>query len=50
MLDISIEAALRIADVVRRISALREVAYQDYAGLQMLDLEVNQSPTTDHRP
>jgi len=39
-LDISIEAAQRIADVVRKISALREIAYQDYAGLRMLDLEL----------
>jgi len=49
-LDISIEAAHRIADVVRKISALREIAYQDYAGLRMLDLEVNSSSMTDHRP
>jgi DNA-binding response OmpR family regulator len=40
-LDISLEAAHRIADVVRKISALREVSYQDYAGLRMLDLEVS---------
>jgi DNA-binding response OmpR family regulator len=40
-LDISIEAAHRIADVVRKISALREVSYQDYAGLRMLDLEAS---------
>lgn len=38
-LDISLEAAHRIADVVRKISALREVSYQDYAGLRMIDLE-----------
>ncbi|HEU5103308.1 MAG TPA: response regulator [Roseiflexaceae bacterium] len=38
-LDISLEAAHRIADAVRKISALREVVYQDYAGLRMLDLE-----------
>src|SRR5258707_4334265 len=47
-LDISIEAAQRIADVVRKISALREITYQNYAGLRMIDLE--QSPATDHRP
>ncbi|MEO7912104.1 MAG: response regulator [Roseiflexaceae bacterium] len=40
-LDISIAAAHRIADVVRKISALREITYQDYAGLRMLDLEVS---------
>jgi DNA-binding response OmpR family regulator len=40
-LDISLEAAHRIADVVRKISALREVTYQDYAGLRMLDLEAS---------
>jgi DNA-binding response OmpR family regulator len=44
-LEISLEAAQRIADVVRKISALQEVAYQDYAGLRMLDLEVNRPPT-----
>jgi DNA-binding response OmpR family regulator len=47
-LDISLEAAHRIADVVRKISALQEVAYQDYAGLRMLDLEVNRPPATNH--
>ena len=40
-LDISIEAAHRIADVVRKISALREIAYQDYAGMRMIDLETS---------
>jgi len=40
-LDISLEAAHRIADVVRKISALHEVTYQDYAGLRMLDLEAS---------
>jgi DNA-binding response OmpR family regulator len=45
-LDISLEAAHRIADVVRKISALQEVTYQDYAGLRMLDLEVNRPPAT----
>jgi DNA-binding response OmpR family regulator len=40
-LDISIEAAQRIAEVVRKISALREISYQDYAGLRMLDLETS---------
>jgi DNA-binding response OmpR family regulator len=47
-LEISIGAAQRIADVVRKISALREITYQDYAGMRMIDLE--QSPTTDHQP
>jgi len=42
-LDISIEAAQRIAKAVRKISALREIIYQDYAGMRMLDLEANQS-------
>jgi DNA-binding response OmpR family regulator len=40
-LDISIEAAQRIAEVVRKISALREITYQDYAGLRMIDLETS---------
>ena len=44
-LDISIAAAHRIADVVRKISALREITYQDYAGLRMLDLEVSTQET-----
>jgi DNA-binding response OmpR family regulator len=38
-LEISLEAAHRIADVVRRISALQEISYQDYAGMRMIDLE-----------
>jgi len=40
-LEISVAAAHRIADVVRKISALREIAYQDYAGLRMIDLEAS---------
>jgi CheY-like chemotaxis protein len=40
-LEISITAAHRIADVVRKISELREIAYQDYAGLRMIDLEAS---------
>lgn len=40
-LDISIAAAHRIADAVRKISALREITYQDYAGLRMIDLETS---------
>jgi DNA-binding response OmpR family regulator len=40
-LEISIEAAERIADVVRKIAALRAISYQDYAGMRMLDLEAN---------
>ena len=40
-LEISIAAAQRIADTIRKISALREVTYQDYAGMRMLDLEVS---------
>jgi DNA-binding response OmpR family regulator len=41
-LEISLESAQRIADVVRRIAALREVSYQDYDGLRLLDLKVNE--------
>jgi DNA-binding response OmpR family regulator len=40
-LEISIEATHRIADVVRKISALQEISYQDYAGLRMIDLEMS---------
>jgi DNA-binding response OmpR family regulator len=38
-LAISIESAHRIADVVRRIAALREISYQEYHGLRLLDLK-----------
>ena len=40
-LEVCIESAQRIADVVRRIAALREVSYQEYHGLRLLDLKVN---------
>ena len=38
-LEVCLESAHRIADVVRKISALHEVAYQEYGGLRLLDLE-----------
>lgn len=41
-LEISIESAHRIADVVRRIAALREISYEDYAGLRLLDLKAKE--------
>ena len=46
-LDISIEAAHRIAEVVRKIAALREITYQDYAGMRMIDLEVSRVEIRD---
>jgi DNA-binding response OmpR family regulator len=42
-LEVCLESAHRIADVVRKISALHEVAYQEYGGLRLLDLEANQT-------
>jgi DNA-binding response OmpR family regulator len=42
-LQISIESAHRIAEVVRRIAALREISYQEYAGLRLLDLTADES-------
>lgn len=41
-LGVSLESAHRIADVVRRISALREVNYQEYHGIRLLDLKANE--------
>jgi DNA-binding response OmpR family regulator len=37
-LEVCLNSAQRIADVVRRIAALREINYLDYNGLKMLDL------------
>lgn len=37
-LEVCLGSAQRIADVVRRIAALREINYLDYNGLKMLDL------------
>jgi DNA-binding response OmpR family regulator len=41
-LEIALESAHRIADVVHRIAALREISYQDYHGLRLLDLKVDE--------
>jgi DNA-binding response OmpR family regulator len=41
-LEVCLESAQRIADVVRRIAALREVSYQEYHGMRLLDLKVNE--------
>jgi DNA-binding response OmpR family regulator len=38
-LEISLDSAHRIADVVRRIAALREISYEEYHGLRLLDLK-----------
>ncbi|KPV50771.1 hypothetical protein SE17_24995 [Kouleothrix aurantiaca] len=38
-LQIAIDSAKRIATVVRKIMALREVAYQEYGGLRLIDLD-----------
>jgi DNA-binding response OmpR family regulator len=38
-LEVSLESAQRIADVVRRIAALREISYEEYHGLRMLELK-----------
>jgi CheY-like chemotaxis protein len=38
-LEICIESARRIADVIRKILALEEVVYQEYSGIRLLDLE-----------
>lgn len=37
-MEISLESAHRIAGVVRRISALQEVAYQEHGGIRLIDL------------
>jgi DNA-binding response OmpR family regulator len=41
-LEIAVESAKRIADVVRRIVALREISYEEYAGMRMLDLKARE--------
>jgi DNA-binding response OmpR family regulator len=46
-LEICLESARRIADVIRKIMALRDVVYQDYHGMRLLDLEVNQPAPDD---
>jgi DNA-binding response OmpR family regulator len=38
-LEVALESAHRIADVMRRIAALREVSYEEYHGLRLLDLK-----------
>ena len=38
-LEVCIESARRIADVIRKISALQDVVYQEYSGIRLLDLE-----------
>ena len=43
-LEVCLESSHRIADVVRKFSALRKVSYQDYGGLRLLDLEANPLP------
>ncbi len=43
-LGICLESAKRIADVVRKISALREVEYQEFDGMRLLDLGSGQLP------
>jgi len=46
-LEICLESARRIADVIRRIMALQDVVYQDYHGMRLLDLQVNQPAPDD---
>ncbi len=41
-LQVCLESTQRIADVVRRIAALRQVSYQEYHGMRLLDLKVNE--------
>lgn len=43
-LEICLESAKRVADVVRKISVLHDVAYQEYGGFRLLDLEVRRPP------
>jgi signal transduction histidine kinase len=38
-LEICLASSQRIAEVVRKILALQEVAYQEYGGVRMLDLD-----------
>jgi DNA-binding response OmpR family regulator len=42
-LEISLESAHRIAEVVRRIAALREITYEEYHGLRLLDLKSHEA-------
>jgi DNA-binding response OmpR family regulator len=42
-LEISLESAHRIAEVVRRIAALREISYEEYQGLRLLDLKSHEA-------
>jgi DNA-binding response OmpR family regulator len=42
-LEISLESAHRIADVVRRIAALREISYEEYHGMRLLDLKSHEA-------
>lgn len=39
VLEVCLESAQRIAEVVRKVATLREVVYQEYGGLQLLDLD-----------
>jgi DNA-binding response OmpR family regulator len=41
-LKVAFESSQRIADVVRRIAALREISYEEYAGMRMLDLKAKE--------
>jgi DNA-binding response OmpR family regulator len=42
-IEIALESAHRIADVVRRIAALREISYEEYYGLRLLNLQADGS-------
>ena len=42
-LEVALESAHRIADVMRRIAALREVSYEEYHGLRLLDLKSHEA-------
>jgi DNA-binding response OmpR family regulator len=42
---VCLEEVARIADVVRRMSAIRDVAYREYSGLHLLDLDRSSSLT-----
>jgi two-component system sensor histidine kinase HydH len=42
-LEIALESAHRIADVVRQIAALHEISYQEYYGLRLLNLHADAS-------
>jgi DNA-binding response OmpR family regulator len=47
-LEACLASVQRIADVVRKISALQEVAYQEYNGMRMIDLE-GRRPAASHQ-